>query len=635
MADRFPVKDVGGDDTIGDLSSNVRFTGYIDEAGEVYGAQKTAEGLPKINVSADVQSPLASDGDSVYVKDIWVDESIVTGWTDLDSAGGDIISIPFNELHTAIENASATNPKVLRIHFNRTVSLNQVGLGCADHSGKNFSNVLIKMLGSGEVEREVYDASSDATKRTSYNYQFSPELANAIQIEFHTADAITITNITIHKVVQVAARLKGIRPDGVVADVNITMGENLKVSMEEIETGVVIPTTYADDFSIDAFGRRRVSGTGQRADVEFIFDAQPLLFEKVEETGATVTHQSATRDLLIENNNTTVNTRGGVIQRYANPYTPGNSQLFDITGTLNAAGISGGTAAIFLRNNSVDTVIEQANWDSPQLDVDFSKSLIFMVDFQSLKVGRLRYGLVRNGLPVKIHEITNDNVRLNGYWQYPSLPLAWRIYNDGSGNTVMEMGYFDLWNGTGIRYTVPVDATAQLIAICATCKSEGGPDLLDIEGFPFASPPMTADKTISSTTVLAPIASIRVKALLNSLRNTANYIPTSFSLHTDEPIAIQILRDATLTGASWNDVHAHSGIEHDVAATVISGGVPLLTEYASTAFRSSSAIKSLLGKEILSLATNATLGDTLTIAAIKTTTADAAVRAALGWKEIR
>ena len=201
----------------------------------------TDENNPQNNTSNGVQNPLPTDGDSVYVKDIWVDESIVTNWIDTDNNGGDIISIPFNDLHTAINNNSTDNPKILRVHFNRTVSLNQVGIGCAVHPGKNFSNVKIVALGSGEVERTVLDNSTDSTKYTSKNYEFGPELCNAIKIEFHTADEITLSNITIHKVVQVAARLKALKPDGTVTDIDATAGGNLKVSLEEVEPGANVP----------------------------------------------------------------------------------------------------------------------------------------------------------------------------------------------------------------------------------------------------------------------------------------------------------------------------------------------------------------------------------------------------------
>lgn len=166
------------------------------------GSQKT--GIVTNGADVGVQNPLSTDGDSVYCKDVWVDESIVTNWVDEDGAGGDIACIPFNNLHTIIKNTTSDNPKILRIHFNRTVFATQVGLGCVG-TGESFSNVCIKALGSGGVERIVKDESTNNSKYTSRNYFFSKqELFNAIQIEFNTTDDICLSNITIQKAREVS-----------------------------------------------------------------------------------------------------------------------------------------------------------------------------------------------------------------------------------------------------------------------------------------------------------------------------------------------------------------------------------------------------------------------------------------------
>ncbi len=187
--------------------------------------------------SADVQYPLATDGDSVYAKDIWVEESVTIGWTDEDSTGLDLALIPFTNLHTRLHNETADNPKTVTFHFNRTVSLDQVGLGSIG-TDESFSNVKIIVLGSGAVERTVLDESASNTKYTSRNYQFGPELGNAVKLEFHTADAVCISNCTIQKVTKTATRLQALKPDGATTDIDATAGGNLKVSLEEFESDV-------------------------------------------------------------------------------------------------------------------------------------------------------------------------------------------------------------------------------------------------------------------------------------------------------------------------------------------------------------------------------------------------------------
>jgi hypothetical protein len=83
------------------------------------------------------------------------------------------------------------------VAFNRTVNATQLGLG--ENNGGNFSNVKISLLGSAGAERSMYDASDNNAKKTSLNAEFGDELFNSIKIEFHTADPVSISNITIQK----------------------------------------------------------------------------------------------------------------------------------------------------------------------------------------------------------------------------------------------------------------------------------------------------------------------------------------------------------------------------------------------------------------------------------------------------
>ena len=195
-----------------------------------------------------VQNPLPSDGDSLYEKDIWVDTSITTDWVDLDDTWKSIVTIPFNNLHTRIQNTTTTNPKVIRIHLNRTINAQQVGLW--SYWWGDFSNVKIILLGSWETEREVKDDSSNNTKYTSRNYEFEPQLFNAIRLEFYTADTITLSNITVQKAINVNSQIRGLRPDWTTWDVAVTNGNNLKVSLEEFETAFFdanpIPTSVVE-----------------------------------------------------------------------------------------------------------------------------------------------------------------------------------------------------------------------------------------------------------------------------------------------------------------------------------------------------------------------------------------------------
>jgi len=385
--------------------------------------------------------------------------------------------------------------------------------------------------------------------------------------------------------------------------------------------------------NLDAFGRLRTSGTGQRFDAEFIYDKQPTLFDEVVVGAGTVIHNPLSRDLSLKVNSTTTGDAASIIQHWHNPYTAGNSQLIDMTGTLNASNITGATTEIFLKSgiDSSEDIYLQNDWNINTVpSVDWSKSQIFQMDFQSLKVGTIKFNILRNGKGVTVHEINNDNRKVGGYWQYPALPLQWRIYNTAT-ETITEIGYFDDTNGIGFRTRVPKDLTAEIRAICCTVKSEGGADLEDLPGLQRSVDMGVTPKTVSTT--LVPILSIRVKSLFNTLDNKGLYVPQSFGIQTDNPILYRVIVGGVLTGAVWTDVGVTSGIEKDLSATTITGGTEIVSDYISSGMNTDSSEKGLLGKEVLSKGYVAS--DILTIAAIRTSTLNASVLASINWKEIR
>jgi hypothetical protein len=359
------------------------------------------------------------------------------------------------------------------------------------------------------------------------------------------------------------------------------------------------------------------------------------LFDQITAGAGTITHNATSRDVTLAVVNATNGSSAHMVQHWHNPYTPGNSQLIDITGTLDAGNIGTGTAAIVLRNGitSTETVINQADWDAPNLDVDWTTSQILQIDFQSLKVGRLRINLVREGLPVQVHKIVNDNIRIEGYWQYAALPTFWRIYNAG-GATIAEMGYGDANNGIFLRYTIATaNASAKVQAICVTVKSEGGAPLLDMPGFQRSADRGVTLKTISTT--LIPVLSIRPSATFNSIANRSLIVPENFEVVTDNTVRYVWILNPTLTGASWTAVNtATSAVEFDIAATATTGGYIIASGYIATTRNTYTGGQGFLGRAPLSLGNTGT-ADILTLAMVRALTTNAEILASVGWKEIR
>lgn len=416
-------------------------------------------------------------------------------------------------------------------------------------------------------------------------------------------------------------------------------------TLADVIAGLDIPVEIGETNSpgLDAFGRKRVSAPGNRTDNEFIYYTNGLTVDSVTSGGATIAHDSNSRDLTLSVVNATDGTSALVSNHFDIPYTAGHSQLIILTGTLDNADIGGGDPSIFIRTSTSGTASETeyqlADWTfngfktaSKISDIDWSLSHIFAIDFQSLKVGRIRFFLERDGLPVFLHEITNDNTRNIGYWQKATLPWFYRIYND-STYTYTEIGYGDTDNAVGYRYKVPVNASATMKCICQTVKSEGGTDLYDIPGLPFTADTDVNPKTVSTT--LIPLVSIRVKSAFHSLTNRGLYLPTSVSLATDYGIRYVVLYRPALTNDSWVDVDTtYSGMEYDVSATAVSGGIKIDSDYVgASGVRSSINAQGILGKTIMSLGRTGT-SDIISLCAVRNSNNNASVSAAIKWKEI-
>ena len=391
----------------------------------------------------------------------------------------------------------------------------------------------------------------------------------------------------------------------------------------------------------DPFGSVRTAREVNRTDIEFIHDKQPWLVEDLSGGSGSAAHQSAGRDVLLSVGGATTNDLGYISAKAFTPYTPGAGQVIEITGVMDKTGIGGGTAQVFLRSNVTGSVVTtthditdwQAYGSKETYGLDFTKSHIFAIDFQSLKVGTIHFGLVRQGVLQRIYTIHNDNIRASGYWQYASLPIYWKIYNTAT-ETITEFGYGDSNNGVGFRYKYSrADDSATAVAICATVKSSNGETLENLPGFSLSASNSVTSKTVSTT--LVPVLSIRVAATINSIANIGLYFPQAFQIQTDNPIHYRLVYRPTLTGPSWTATSAtYSGMEYDVTASAISGGIVVDQGYISSGNNRVSDARSVLDRVVMALGQNSS-PDILSIAAVRTGASDASVYSSLRWKELR
>lgn len=183
-----------------------------------------------VDIQSTVQDPIPTDWDSVYEKDIDVDNSSIWTFT------GTVANL-FNDYNTEITDVSWTDPKTLTIRFNRPVTALSVGIGSWTW---DFSNVKILLKDLSWVVRQTIDDSSNNTKYTSNLYPFPPSSFIEMVIEFHTTDPVKLNGMLIQKLVDVIAQLRALKPDWTSTYIDATAWGNLKVSIEEIEKNAEI-----------------------------------------------------------------------------------------------------------------------------------------------------------------------------------------------------------------------------------------------------------------------------------------------------------------------------------------------------------------------------------------------------------
>lgn len=591
----------------------------------------------------DVQSPLPSDGDSVYSKDVWDDES------DLGDFSG-IASDLFNNLHSIIVNSTANNPKEIVIHFNRTVISNVVGIGA--YSG-DFSNVRIYIINSGAVSTLVYDNSADSTKETAQTIQLPITAGfNAIRIQFHTADTVTLSNIVILKTSSVVSRLQAVKPDNTVTDINATNGGNLKISLEEIESGIssnsnsqlnVTPflsngnegIAAADSPSIDAFGRWRVS------DIQTIFDSKQTgvgsqLYWDDQEVSGSGTGSSYSEDEAATTISVSGTTAGKRVRqsKLRFNYQPGKSQLILITfnmqggatGIVKQIGYFDDDNGIFLQNDegtinfvrrtyvsgsAVDNTVAQASWNIDTFDgngpsgitLDFTKVLIFLVDFEWLGVGRIRLGWVVGGNIYYAHEMNASNILTTVYMSKPNLPIRYTIENDGTG------------------------AADEIDAICCSVNSEGGVAKL---GQTRAKSNGNTGLVVTSSGLYAAIG-LRLKTteldanvLIETIRIISRTINDSFRW--------ELQLNPTVAGTfTYSSVDAYSAIEAAVgtSSNTVTSGIVL----AAGVGKDTSSVEVPIDLPY-SIGSDISGTPDEIVLVIYNYTASATIDAAIGWREL-
>ena len=326
--------------------------------------------------------------------------------------------------------------------------------------------------------------------------------------------------------------------------------------------------------NLDAFGRLRVS------EPFTLFDSQNRYVEDDQFSSSTVNGASITFATNESSVNMSVDTTSGskaVRQTFRRmPYQPGKSMLILTTFCMNApkanlrqrVGYFDENNGIYLEQNGTSepsftirtntsgtpvntNSVSQSSWNGDKLDgtgpsgydLNLEVVQIFWSDIEWLGVGNVRCGFVINGQFIICHtfQCANQTGKTKVYMETAILPVRYEIEHTA---------------GTGTGST--------LKQICSTVISEGGYQ-------------QTVQDTIArrtsvlgtiSTTFL-PLVSIRLKSTSAGavvLLNRIIVLPT-----TNQSYEVCIMKNSTLTGASWTSLS--SNVEYDVTATAMTTSV--------------------------------------------------------------
>lgn len=402
-----------------------------------------------------------------------------------------------------------------------------------------------------------------------------------------------------------------------------------------------------DTGDIDAFGRARVSEPFNVFDMQFNYDLQPLFFEESATGTGDVTHIPNSSAARLTTGGTT-DTNGVIFQtKEYFRYQPGKSMFIVFTcitgsktsnvrkriGYFDADNgfffeQDGSNLKIVRRTKTsgsiVDNAVNQSSWNLDNLDgdndaanpsgitLDEAKDNIYVIDFQWLGAGRIRYGFDFGGQITYVHEIKFANTEAVPFTTTGDLPFRAEIFNTSTA-----------------AGTTTFDFT------CVAIASEGGFNPLGIPGS--VSNGIT-ERTVSTTPL--PILSIKMADAFNSITNRTLIEPLSYEIYSlDENIFYQIILNGSLTNASFNAVDAtNSAVEFDIAATAISGGFVIDSGFLTGArYKKEAGIdrRGLLAKLFMAQNIAGNSGDILSIVMTIMAATDASCSAAFTWEEFR
>lgn len=522
-------------------------------------------------------NPVGTIIDGVFYR-LQVEAKLAAGSATIGKIDQGVPAVSANAWPVSVQNAALANLQQLIVETK--ISVDGYNLDASAYSENVlFSNdsflAVLELRFSTTIARNIIVSLNDGTVLFS-------EIANTslfleIDFENYAIDANTTLTLTISETT--GACLTDItltaKVGGPVLEANPVLGAGTN------HIGSVAIDTGGKTGSGDAFGRLRTSAPQSIFEFTHQYDLAPQhIGLQRQDAGTTITHSSPVAILAVP----AVSGRKIVYQshQYAT-YLPGKSQIIRMTGVLDSGisisgmGYGDGYDGIFLENGASGMqirflsstisgqVVTQNNWNLDKLDgygtsgitLNVNNAQQLIIDLSWLGVGRVRVGLDIGGLIVYAHQFLFSNLVATAYMRTGSLPVRWYLESLGTATDMK--------------------------AICASVSSEGGHDPIGV-AYSYAR---TTSKTTLAVGVRTPLISLRPKLLYNSLESHVNIILSNISFlgSTVDNLLVEVIKNGTLTAASWVSAGTESHAEIDESATAITGGASILSDYVSSQSR--------------------------------------------------
>ena len=274
--------------------------------------------------------------------------------------------------------------------------------------------------------------------------------------------------------------------------------------------------------SSDAFGRLRSANPETLFDSKFVYDKMPSLWdEKIHGAGTSTYDQSnACINMTVSGSSQSVTRQ---TKSYFN-YRTGKSQLFVFTGILGSAvsnltrrigafdsnnglffELQDSTLSVVVRKNGTDTKISQSSWNIDKLDgtsdsritLDLSRVQIFVIDYQWLGAGQVRFGFYIDDRLHYCHAKYHANRSTSVYTSNPNYPIRYEISSTGGSGTLVQICSSAMSEGSADRFYMYSDSTTNAV----NCNTVGQP--YAVLGLRLKSDRLTSSARIYNVAVLS------------------------------------------------------------------------------------------------------------------------------------